>query len=131
MARNAMTDAETALQKMREICLSLPDADEKTSWGEPHFRVGGKIFASCGEKDGICRIVVQLEPEHASAIVESDPRVQPYPRAKHCVSIDAADVSNWDEVRALVLESYELNAPKKSGPKRTPARSRKKTGGSG
>lgn len=125
-----MTDAETALQKMRDICLSLPDTDEKLSRGEPHFRVGGKIFASCGEKDGICRIVVQLEPEHASALVASDPRFEPYPRQKHCVSMNAAGVEDWDEVRALVLESYQLNAPGKRRPGGAPARSRKKAGSS-
>ncbi len=30
---------------MRKICLSLPDTKETLTWGEPHFRVGDKIFA--------------------------------------------------------------------------------------
>jgi predicted DNA-binding protein (MmcQ/YjbR family) len=96
---------------MREICLSLPDAVEVEHFGEGCFRVGKRIFASCGEKHGVCRLVVQLEPAHARRLIASDRRFQPYARQANCVWSDAADVEDWSEVRALVLESYRLNAP--------------------
>jgi len=105
-----MATARMALRKMRELCLSLPDTVEANHFGETCFRVGKRIFASCGEKDGACRLVVQLDPEHARRLVESDPRFESYARQNNCVLMDAAAVEDWDEVRALVLESYRLNA---------------------
>jgi hypothetical protein len=31
-------------QKLRELALSLPEVEERETWGEPTFRVRGKIF---------------------------------------------------------------------------------------
>ena len=39
--------SETVLNRMREICLALPDTKETMTWGKPHFRVIEKIFAGC------------------------------------------------------------------------------------
>ena len=120
-----MATAETALRRMRAICLSLPETVEAEHFGEACFRVGKRIFASCGEKDGVCRLVFQLEPEHASRLVATDARFQPYARQQHCVWMEAAGVEAWDELRSLVLESERLNAPGRP-PKRASATVRKK-----
>src|SRR5262245_49550702 len=74
-----MATPHTALRMMREICLSLPETSEGEHFGEASFRVGKRIFATCGEKDGVCRLVLQLEPEHARRLIASDPRFKPYP----------------------------------------------------
>ena len=121
-----MATAQTALRMMRDVCLSLPDTVEAEHFGEICFRVEKRIFASCGEKAGVCRLVFQLEPEHARRLVDSDSRFQPYARQASCVWMDAADVEDWDEVRALVLESYRLNAPGNRPPKRANASAGKK-----
>jgi|SRR5262245_56908355 len=60
-----MATAQTALRMMREVYLSLPETVEAEHFGEVCFRVGKRIFASCGEKAGVCRLVFQLEPERA------------------------------------------------------------------
>jgi len=112
---------DEAARKVRELCLALPDTQETTPWGAPHFRVGKKIFAGLDEKDGTVRLTVQLEPEHASTLVDQDPRFEWYPRQKHVVSMDVTRVKNWAEVKALIEESYRLAAPTKSTPtKRAP-----------
>jgi predicted DNA-binding protein (MmcQ/YjbR family) len=107
--------ADTVLAKMREICLSLPDTKETLTWGEPHFRVGERIFAGCGDEKGRLTIAFKLEMDHADAIVQ-DPRFHraPYVGHKGWVSMDAAKVRRWKEVRLLVLESYRLIAPRKT-----------------
>ena len=121
--------AETALRRVRDICLSLPDTTESTHFGEPAFYVRKKLFATCGEKDGPCRITFGLEPEHADALIESDPRYQYYGRtpgrgarrsAPTGVWIEAADVDNWEELRVLILEGYRLQAPRASSGRRGP-----------
>ena len=44
--------ADDPLERLREICLALPDTKETLTWGSPYFRVGEKIFAGYGEEDG-------------------------------------------------------------------------------
>ena len=110
-----MAKADTVLAKMREICLSLPDTKETLTWGEPHFRVGEKIFAGCGMEKGRLTIGFKLEMDHADARVQ-DPRFHraPYVGHKGWVSMDAAQIRSWKEVKLLVLESYRLIAPKRT-----------------
>jgi predicted DNA-binding protein (MmcQ/YjbR family) len=108
-----MATAEEALEKMRKICLSFPDTREGAHFGETAFYVKGKLFATCGEKNGACEIVFGLEPDHAAALVKNDPRFKPYPRDKRGVVLEAAKVKRWSEVKSLLLESYELQKPSK------------------
>jgi hypothetical protein len=35
----------TPVDRLRAICLALPEATEKIAWGEPTWRVRGKLFA--------------------------------------------------------------------------------------
>lgn len=48
--------------------------------------------------------------------VIKDPRFwrAPYVGNKGWVSMDAVSVKDWDEVRAMILESFRLIAPKKT-----------------
>jgi predicted DNA-binding protein (MmcQ/YjbR family) len=100
---------------MRAICLALPETKETLTWGQPHFRVGEKIFAGCGDEKGRAVIGFKLDMDHADAIIQ-DPRFwrAPYVGHKGWVSMDATRVDDWDEVRGLVVESYRLIAPKKT-----------------
>ena len=106
-------DAE--LKKMREICLALPDTKETFTWGEPHFRVGEKIFAGYGTEKGRKVAGFKLERAHAAAIVER-PGFRPAAYVGHAgwVSMDVGPGTDWDGVRDMVLESYRLIAPKRS-----------------
>jgi predicted DNA-binding protein (MmcQ/YjbR family) len=110
-----MAKTSPALARVRRICLSLPDTKETLTWGEPHFRVGEKIFAGYGEEDGRGTVGFKLEMAHADYVV-LDPRFRraPYVGQHGWVSMDAASVDDWDEVRKLILESYRLIAPKRS-----------------
>jgi predicted DNA-binding protein (MmcQ/YjbR family) len=101
------------LTEMRRICLSLPEAKETMTWGQPHFRVRGKIFAGFGDHGGTFTLGFKLEREHADAAV-LDPRFTraPYVGQHGWISMDVKGVRDWREVRALVLESYRLIAPK-------------------
>jgi predicted DNA-binding protein (MmcQ/YjbR family) len=120
-----MLTTETALEKMRELCSSLPGTSERKHFDEAMFYAGKKGFASCGEKDGVCRFVFELEPEHTERLLRTDARFTRYPFAKQCLVLHAADAKSWSEVKGLVLESYELvtaraRAPKAPAKKRAP-----------
>lgn len=128
-----MKPFDAALARMRRICLSLPDTKETPTWGQPHFRVGEKIFAGLGEdKDGRLAIGFKLERDHADMMVRRPGFWRaPYVGHKGWVSMDAEAVSDWEEVRFLIQESYRLIAPKKTlalwkgEAKAAPARARK------
>jgi hypothetical protein len=116
-----MATAEEALAKMREICLSFEDTREGAHFGEAAFYVKGKLFATCGTKSGACELIFGLQPDHAAALVKSDPRFKPYSRDRRAVVMNAATVTSWSEVRALLSESYELRRPASATPKRPKA----------
>lgn len=102
----------SVVAKFRLICLALPDAVETPTWEKPHFRVGGKIFAACGEPRDPLAVAFKLKPAHARARFARDPR---FKRAAYCgkfgwVTLDLAGRPDWSEVRAFVEESYRLIA---------------------
>ena len=58
----------------RRIALSLPDTTEASHFGNPDFRVGGRIFATLSlERDGYG--VLLLTPDQQSGMVQDEPAV--------------------------------------------------------
>jgi predicted DNA-binding protein (MmcQ/YjbR family) len=110
-----MTNPTPALKRMRAICLALPDTKETLTWGQPHFRVGEKIFGGYGDEDGRPVIGFKLTMEHAAQAVDTG-RFFPakYVGHKGWVSAEAEFVRDWDEIARMVLESYTLIAPARS-----------------
>ena len=113
-AKKAALD-HAALAKVRALCLALPDTKLTMTWGSPHFRVVEKIFCGFGAEDGKQVMGVKLVMSHARSIVK-DSRFWPAPYVgKHgWVSMDVTQRKSWDEVAALIRESYDLIAPKAS-----------------
>jgi predicted DNA-binding protein (MmcQ/YjbR family) len=108
-----MAGERQAMLRRREMCLSLAGAREGDHFGETVFRVGGRIFASRGVNNGRCQLVFRRKPAHAKKVLAADGRFTRYPLQPNCVQLGAKDVRDWKEVRALVLESYGLNAPRR------------------
>jgi len=101
------------LSEMRRICLALPETTETMTWGQPHFRVRGKIFTGIGDHAGISNISFKLEREHADAVIQDQRFYRaPYVGAHGWVSMRVEEIRDWNEVHALLLESYRLIAPK-------------------
>ena len=105
--------ADAAFAKISSLCLALPDTKLTMTWGSPHFRVADKIFCGFGSDDGKQVMGVKLAMSHAQALVEQA-RFWPSPYVgKHgWVSMDVTQRKSWDEVAALIRESYQLIAPK-------------------
>jgi predicted DNA-binding protein (MmcQ/YjbR family) len=106
---------DAAFQKVRALCLALPDTKLTMTWGSPHFRVGEKIFCGFGAEGGKQVMGVKLGKSHARSIVK-EARFWPAPYVgKHgWVSMDVSQRKGWEEVEQLIRESYELIAPKAS-----------------
>jgi predicted DNA-binding protein (MmcQ/YjbR family) len=105
---------KTVLDKLRRICLGLPDTEETYIWEHPHFRVRGKIFVSFGEYKGEWGITLKVG-ELMQGVFLDDPRFfrAPYVGKYGWVTLRAeAAPLIWTEIRELVKGSYQLVAPK-------------------
>ena len=105
--------AKSPLDRVREICLALPEATEKLAWGEPTFRVRGKlfvIFANNHHNDGIVGIWCAGEEGAQDVLVRADPQrffVPPYvgPRGWIGIRLDDSAV-DWELVASMVGDAY-------------------------
>lgn len=102
------------LIKFRRICLELPEATELETWGHPTFRVREKIFASAGAEGGVWSFGMKTSHEMQAGLVATDSRfsVAAYVGKHGWISMRVDDDIDWNQVRALVVESYRMIAPK-------------------
>jgi hypothetical protein len=65
-----------AVERLRALCLALPEATEKTAWGEPRWRIRGRLFAQLDDHHhGADRLAVRLPAALGvqELLVQSDP----------------------------------------------------------
>ncbi len=60
----------TSLGKAHAIALALPDATESAHWGNPSFRIYGRIFATVPDPG---HLNVMIDPFEVDAAVREDP----------------------------------------------------------
>ena len=73
--------AKKPTDRLRNICLALPEAEERETWGDPTFRVRDKIFAMEKRGDGRVSIWCKAPPGSQMVLVGADPErffVPPY-----------------------------------------------------
>ena len=105
---------------MTKICLSLPEATERSSGRHSSYLVRTKKFAYFLDDhggDGRLAVTTRAAPGQNSVLVDADPRryfIPAYtgPRGWVGYYLDVGRV-DWDAVDDLVVESYLLAAPKK------------------
>jgi predicted DNA-binding protein (MmcQ/YjbR family) len=121
-------DAETALARARKLCLALPDAEEKIAWGEPTFRVGGRLFAMfANDHHGDGRIALWCNaPEGAQRdIVASDPEsffVPPYVGPGGWIGMRLDRKLSEKAMAAIVFQAYETTRAKLKAKRKRGAR---------
>ncbi|MEO6597364.1 MAG: MmcQ/YjbR family DNA-binding protein [Planctomycetota bacterium] len=98
------------LERVRRICLALPDTEESSRLGgSPHFYVGGKIFAGCGEEDGAWGFGVKVGLELQSLMVTRPGiHVAKYVGRYGWISVDEEALQGEAELQHLIHLSYEL-----------------------
>lgn len=102
--------------RLRAICLALPEATEKEAWGDPTFRVRDKIFAMEKRGDGRVSVWCKAPPGSQQVLVNAAPElffVPPYVGPKGWVGMRLDAGPDWAEVEAIVRRSYRLIAPKR------------------
>lgn len=104
------------IDRLRAICLALPEAAEKEAWGDPTFRVRGKIFAMEKRGDGRVSVWCKAPPGSQMVLVGADPDrffVPPYVGHKGWIGMRLDTDPDWNEVAEVVKRSYRLVAPKR------------------
>jgi hypothetical protein len=108
--------SELSVDRLRAICLALPEAVEKETWGDPTFRVRDRIFALVRHGDGRLSFWCKAPEGSQMVLVGADPDrffVPPYIGHKGWVGVRLDPEPDWAEVAALVRRSYRLIAPKR------------------
>jgi predicted DNA-binding protein (MmcQ/YjbR family) len=109
--------AREAVERLREVCLSLPGAIETTTFGHPTFQAGKKqTFAVLDdhEQEGMLCLVFKVDPHKQARLVDGKRFFRSKFGAKHgwtAMKIDARTA--WSVAKRLVMDSYRRVALKK------------------
>jgi hypothetical protein len=128
--------ARTPVERLRAICLALPETTEKTAWSEPTWRVKGKLFAQLdNHHHGADHLAVWLPAplgEQESMIYLDPARFfrPPYVGQRGWVGVRIDRRPDWALVTTLVKQAYREVAPPRlreavaAAPPRVPNRRR-------
>jgi hypothetical protein len=113
------TDAgEKRLERVRRICMALPETMEKLSHGEPTFFVRKRVFAMCSNNhhnDGHIAVVLPAAIGVQAALVEANPEKfyrPPYVGVRGWIGVELNRVDD-EELALHVREAWRLIAPDK------------------
>ena len=106
------------VDRLRAICLALPETTEKMAWGEPTWRVRGRLFAQLDDHHhGADRLAVWLPAALGvqELLIKSDPRrffVPPYVGPRGWIGVRIDGRPNWRLVTTLVHDAYAQVTPR-------------------
>jgi hypothetical protein len=114
------------VDRLRAICLALPEATEKIAWGEPTWRIGGKIFAQLDDHHhGAEHLAVWLPAAlgvQELLVTQDGSRffVPPYVGGRGWVGVRIDGRPDWRLVTTLVADAYRQVAPPRARRPRMP-----------
>ncbi|ADD40838.1 MmcQ/YjbR family DNA-binding protein [Stackebrandtia nassauensis] len=113
-----MTD--DPIERLRPLCLALPEATERPSHGEPAWFVRDKklfVMAAQHHHDDRLGFWCAAAPGEAAALVAGDPRrffIPPYVGHRGWLGVYLdVDGVDWDEIAEIVTDAYRHVAPKR------------------
>lgn len=99
--------ARPVFERLRRMCLALPDATEAVAWGHPVFKTGTRTFAALEIVKGRPSIALNATREDASRLAKKkDFIATPYGRGVY-VSRWLDSTVNWTEMKRLIARSHE------------------------
>jgi hypothetical protein len=108
---------EDHLRRVRRICMSMPDATEKLSHGEPTFFANNGVFtmfAGNHHHDGHIAVWIPAAPGLQAALIKTSPGIYfrpPYVGVAGWVGIELDEIGDED-LAAHILEAWQLVASK-------------------
>jgi len=112
-------ESRRLIERLRKICLALPEATEKEAWSEPTWRVKGKMFAQMDDYhhgSPHCAVWLPSTIEVQEALCAADPERffrPPYVGHKGWIAVVLDTGPDWKVVAELVRDAYRRVAPAK------------------
>ena len=119
VVRERTASSRRIIERLRKICLALPEATEKEAWSEPTWRVKNKMFAQMDDYhhgSPHCAVWLPSAIEAQEALIAADPKrfFRPaYVGHKGWVGVVLDTGPDWELVAELVRDAYRRIAPVK------------------
>src|SRR5882757_5517184 len=97
-SKRTAASGEKHVERVRKLCLALPETMEKLSHGEPTFFVKKRVFAMCSinhHNDGHVAVVIPAAIGVQAALIEASPKkfyMPPYVGVRGWVGIELEHV---------------------------------------
>jgi hypothetical protein len=108
-----------ALERLRAVCLALPETSERLSHGAPSFFIRGKtcflMLLDNHHGDGRFAVWCAAEPGTQEALVAGDPDRffrPPYVGHRGWLGVKLHGRIDWDDVAGIVEDAFCTVAPK-------------------
>jgi hypothetical protein len=101
-------------ESVREIASGLPGAEEHTSYGQPAFRVAGKLFvwmSPSREAEGA--LALRIDPDEKPLLIAASPKVYfetPHYHG-HPIVLVHLDAISRSELAERIEDAWALRAP--------------------
>jgi hypothetical protein len=109
-----------ALERVRQLCLAMPEVSERLSHGSPAFFVRGRktvaMFVDDHHGDGIVGVWCPAFPGVQQELVDQEPDRffrPPYVGPSGWLGVRLDRDVDWQEVAEILRDSYRKVAPKK------------------
>lgn len=113
-------DTVGPVERIRAICLALPEVTERLSHGEPAWFVQGKktVATLDDHHHGADHLAVWCPgpPSEQEALIERNPEQffrPPYVGSRGWIGVRIDGSPDWDEIAEILAEAYRLVAPKR------------------
>jgi hypothetical protein len=110
----------TPLERVREICLALPEVSERLSHGQPTFFVGGKktfvMYLDNHHDDGRLALWCAAPPGMQEALIQGKPEHYfrpPYVGHRGWIGVHLNKGLDWNEIAGAIEDAYLMIAPKR------------------
>jgi len=120
MAYPTKAGRNAALERLRKICLALPETSERLSHGSPSFFVREKkcflMLVDDHHGDGRFAIWCAAPPGNQDLLVQADPERffrPPYVGHRGWLGVMLHDAVDWDEIAGVVEDAFATVAPKR------------------
>jgi hypothetical protein len=112
-----MTDTQT-LERLRTICLALPETSERLSQGEPTWFAGKKTFVMYADHHHDDRLAFwcAAPPGAQEVLAGAEPGrffLPPYVGTRGWLGVYLDVPVDWPQVESLVLDAYRMVATRK------------------
>ncbi len=103
-------------ETVRELASGFPGAEEGTTYGEPSFKVGGRLFVWMSpSREAIGALALRVDPDEKPLLIESSPNVYfetPHYLGHPIVLVHLEAISR-EELAERIEDAWLLRAPKR------------------